>query len=303
MTAKKRPAKNKKAQAKPKVLDTRLATLKPYDLNPRDNARAIHDVAMSLREFGAVQPIVVDADNVIIIGHTRYQAALSEGWTTFPTLKVKDLDEAQVKALRIADNKTGEGAKWNQELLKGEFESLKAYAGDAPAFTGFSSLEVDKMFQPEVPRKADDLYGGATAIQRGSAPRRFWETQKLVAGSVLDVGGGLDEHDYLVYDIKTQPDPAVLLDQYDVVMCNYVLNVQPTDHLVDMILALLYNLVIEDGKVLIACVDTPNLDYKAACGFRKHKTAGEWLKMIERFFVAERADANFCGFICTKATE
>lgn len=303
--AKRKPAARRKKPAaktlaKPQAFDRLLATLKPYENNPRSNESAISDVKESLKRYGPTQAIVVDQDDVIIIGHTRFQAALSLGWTKFPVLKLTHLSDAEVKGLRIADNKTGESATWNPELLKVEFTALKKFTAKAPVFTGFSVPEVDKLFKPETPAKAADEYGGATAIVRGSAPRKFWEKNKLIEGTVLDLGGGLDEHEYPMYDMKTQPDPSVLLERYDTVMANYLLNVQPSDHLIDMLLALCYQLTVDDGKVLLACLDSPNMDYKPQCGNRKHKTAGEWLKLIERFFTAERVDANFCGFVCTR---
>ena len=78
--------------------------VKPYPGNPRQNDEAVDAVAASLKEFGFRQPIVVDADGVIIVGHTRYKAAQKLGLKQVPVHVATDLTPAQVKAYRIADN-------------------------------------------------------------------------------------------------------------------------------------------------------------------------------------------------------
>ena len=95
-------------------------------------------VAKSLQSFGWQQPIVVDKDNVIIVGHTRYKAAKQLGMKEVPVVVADKLTPEQVKAYRLADNKTGESAIWdNKELLK-ELEAFK----DSVIFTGFKTSEI-----------------------------------------------------------------------------------------------------------------------------------------------------------------
>src|SRR4029453_10413316 len=91
--------------------------IKPYPGNPRDNDAAVDAVAASLREFGFRQPIVVDTDGVVIVGHTRLKAAQKLGLAQVPVHVATDLTEAQVKAYRLADNATNEIAGWNYEML------------------------------------------------------------------------------------------------------------------------------------------------------------------------------------------
>ena len=86
--------------------------LKPYDKNPRLNDEAVEAVATSIREFGFRSPIIVDNDRVIIAGHTRYKAALRLGLKEVPVLVADNLTSEQVRAYRIADNKTAEIAQW-----------------------------------------------------------------------------------------------------------------------------------------------------------------------------------------------
>lgn len=108
-----------------KVEQWQLAQLRPYEHNPRLNDEAVDVVAASIREFGFRQPIVVDEDGVIIVGHTRYKAAQKLGLDKVPVHVAKGLTPEQIKAYRIADNKTSEIAEWNYELLPLELSQLK----------------------------------------------------------------------------------------------------------------------------------------------------------------------------------
>lgn len=100
------------------------ADLKPYENNPRDNDGAVEAVANSIREFGFKAPIIVDRDHVIIAGHTRLKAALSLRLKEVPVIVADDLTEEQVRAYRLADNKTGELAKWDDAKLREELEAI-----------------------------------------------------------------------------------------------------------------------------------------------------------------------------------
>ena len=88
-----------------KVVNFKLTEIKPYENNPRDNARAISKVAESIRQFGFKVPIIVDKDNVLITGHTRYLASQELGLEEVPVIVAEDLTEEKVKAFRLADNK------------------------------------------------------------------------------------------------------------------------------------------------------------------------------------------------------
>lgn len=96
----------------------------PYENNPRKNDDAVKYVANSIREFGFRSPIIVDSDNVIICGHTRAKSALSLGLTEVPVHVAEDLTDEQVKALRLADNKTGEKSFWDWAKLELELEEI-----------------------------------------------------------------------------------------------------------------------------------------------------------------------------------
>src|SRR5262245_33381551 len=94
-----------------------IGRVKPYANNPRVNDDAVAAVAKSISEFGWRQPIVVDADGVIIVGHTRWKAALLLKLRQVPIHIATDLSPEKIKAYRIADNKLHELADWNFDLL------------------------------------------------------------------------------------------------------------------------------------------------------------------------------------------
>lgn len=114
-----------------------LSELKPYEKNPRDNSKAVSKVEKSLTEFGWRQPLVVDKDMVIIVGHTRYQAAKNLGMNTVPVVVADDLPPEKVKAYRLADNKTSDFSIWDNKLLLEELTDLS----DFDVFTGFDESE------------------------------------------------------------------------------------------------------------------------------------------------------------------
>ena len=99
--------------------------IKPYENNPRKNDKAIEPVAKSIKEYGFRVPIVIDKNNVIVAGHTRYKACKQLGIDKVPCVIADDLSEDQIKAYRIADNKTAEYAEWDFELLEIELNDIE----------------------------------------------------------------------------------------------------------------------------------------------------------------------------------
>ena len=99
------------------IVYKRVDEIIPYEKNPRINDAAVDAVAQSIKEFGFRVPIVLDKNNVIITGHTRLRSAKSIGLTEVPCIIAENLTPEQVQAYRIADNKTGEIAEWNYDLL------------------------------------------------------------------------------------------------------------------------------------------------------------------------------------------
>lgn len=118
-----------------------VSELKEYENNPRKNDRAVSAVAESIKQFGFKVPIVIDSDKVIVAGHTRLKAARELGLETVPCIIADDLTPEQVKAFRLADNKTAELAEWDFETLETELAELSEDF-DMAAF-GFDAFEDD----------------------------------------------------------------------------------------------------------------------------------------------------------------
>ena len=102
---------------KMQIITKNISELQPYGNNPRINDKAIELVANSIKEFGFKVPIIIDKDNVIVAGHTRYNACQVLGITEMPCIVADDLTEKQVKAFRIADNKVSDYSIWDNKLL------------------------------------------------------------------------------------------------------------------------------------------------------------------------------------------
>ena len=126
-----------------------IGQVKPYPQNPRVNEGAVAAVAESLRDFGFRKPIVVDKAGVIICGHTCHKAAQQLGLTHVPVHVATDLSPGKIKAYRIADNKTGELADWDGELLKLELDELRVLDYDL-ATLGFGPDELAKLLGGDV---------------------------------------------------------------------------------------------------------------------------------------------------------
>lgn len=126
-----------------------IETIKPYPGNPRVNDDAVDAVAASLKEYGFRQPIVVDADGVIIVGHTRWKAAMKLGLAKVPVHVARDLPPEKVKAYRIADNQTATLAEWDFELLPIELKDLQQANYDMSVL-GFDEDELAKLLDGDV---------------------------------------------------------------------------------------------------------------------------------------------------------
>ena len=120
------------------LIQKRTQDLQPYEHNPRKNDAAVDAVAESIRQFGFKVPIIIDADGVIIAGHTRWKAAGKLGLETVPCILADDLTPEQVQAFRLADNKTAELSEWDINLLDEELRAITSI--DMTAF-GFGSFE------------------------------------------------------------------------------------------------------------------------------------------------------------------
>jgi len=136
-----------------KIQELNIEKIKPYENNPRKNLN-YDKVAKSIKEYGFQQPIVVDKDMSIIVGHTRYEAAKRLDLKTVPVV-IAELDPLKAKAYRIADNRLNEDSKWDFSVLNKEFTDLMDNHFDLDNL-GFDNKELENLitFEPEF--KTDD---------------------------------------------------------------------------------------------------------------------------------------------------
>jgi len=189
-----------------KVELRKLSDIKPYPGNPRHNDQAVDAVAASIKTFGFRQPIVVDEQGEIVVGDTRYKAALKLGLETAPVHVATGLTPDQVKAYRIADNKTGELASWNQDLLLQEILNLQQQNCDL-AMTGFSTEELSQLLDTGSP----DSHGDPDDIPQPpdkpiTQPGELWilGEHRLVCGDA----GESDDVDRLLAGAKVAIDSS-----------------------------------------------------------------------------------------------
>lgn len=153
------------------IVNLNIDELMPYRNNPRRNDEVVEKVAASIKEFGFKVPVVVDRNNVIVAGHTRLKAAKLLGIDTIPCIIADDLNEEQIKAFRLADNKVGEFADWDYEMLLSELDDIdtdidmtdfgfemekKNFWGDAESETSEEYDEFTEKFKPKL--TTDDCY-------------------------------------------------------------------------------------------------------------------------------------------------
>ena len=129
------------------IIELEINEIIPYKDNPRVNKDAVNVVKNSLSKFGWQQPLVLDKNKEIVVGHTRYYAAHELGMKKIPCLIAEDLSEEKIKAYRIMDNKSSEYASWNYGLLTKEMQDILDSGGLDLTFTGFSDREIENMIE------------------------------------------------------------------------------------------------------------------------------------------------------------
>lgn len=151
------------------VVEMPVESVIPYDNNPRINDEAVDAVAESIRNYGWQQPIVVDKDNVIIVGHTRRLAALKLGLATVPVVVASGLTPEQVRAYRIDDNKTGEIATWDFAKLQAEMEGLQEDGYDLSSMA-FSETELSRILEDAESSSGEGGGGDTDDVQGETEP-------------------------------------------------------------------------------------------------------------------------------------
>ena len=139
-----RPGKSLKLSAD-KIVMLPVSEVRPYDKNPRKNTKAVKFVKASIEQFGFKVPIIVDSNRVIVCGHTRLLAAKSLGMSEVPCIMASDLTDEQIKAFRLADNKVGEFAEWDMDLLGDELDAIADACDIDMGDFGFDLSEFDNI--------------------------------------------------------------------------------------------------------------------------------------------------------------
>lgn len=156
----------------------------PYERNPRNNDGAVEAVANSIREFGFKVPVVIDKDGVIVCGHTRVKAAKKLGIDEIPCIMADDLTDEQVKAFRLADNKTSELSEWDETLLALEMDDI--FNIDLEQF-GFEPLN-EEIEEEEENQKPDVEFTEVLGEENNYIVLKFTtEVDWLQALSVFDI--------------------------------------------------------------------------------------------------------------------
>ncbi|MBR3017638.1 MAG: site-specific DNA-methyltransferase [Clostridia bacterium] len=176
-----------------------ITKLVPYANNARTHSpEQIIKLRSSLREFGFINPVIIDRDYGVIAGHGRILAAKEEGITEVPCVFADHLSEAQKKAYIIADNRMALDAGWDEELLRVEIEALQAADFD-PLLTGFDATELADLFEEKEDTVKDDDYDLSTALEKAAFVER---------GDIWTVG----RHRLMCGDATSSDDVSRLMD-------------------------------------------------------------------------------------------
>lgn len=135
------------------IIYKKLEEVIPYEKNPRNNDSTVKYLKKSIERFGFKVPLVIDKNGVIVTGHTRYKAAKELGITEVPCIVADDLNEKQIRAFRIADNKVAEIARWNDEELRQDIIDLMSDF-DMTEF-GFGNFELSILLDDMEPEEYD----------------------------------------------------------------------------------------------------------------------------------------------------
>lgn len=194
-----------------------IADVKPYENNPRQNKKAVPAVAASIERFGFRNPILVDADGVIIEGHTRRLAALHLGMEEVPVVYATDLTQDEVDALRVIDNKTAELAEWDMDKLADEMARLADFSFGDFGFDvkSITDMGVEDAGTGEDPYDYDEGEDGRPKVEPITQAGDVWE---------------LGRHRLMCGDSRSAEQVAVLMDggQADCLLTDPPYNVDVT---------------------------------------------------------------------------
>lgn len=169
------------------IIKIKIEDLKPYENNPRINDKSVEYVKDSIENFGFKVPIVIDKNNIIVTGHTRYEACKQLGIKEIPCIIADDLTDKQIKAFRLADNKVSDYSIWDNKKLLQELEEL-----NFDIFTGFEKSEIfndikslDELFENDKEIIDENIDGITYSIQFKTQNKKLIEKIKQLVDEEL----------------------------------------------------------------------------------------------------------------------
>lgn len=270
------------------IINKNIEEIKMYENNPRNNDGAVEYVANSIKEFGFKVPIVLDKNNVIVAGHTRYKAAKLLKITEIPCIIADDLSDEQVKAFRLIDNKAAELASWDIDLLNLELENIKDIDMDLFNFEISNILDnvVDDEYEVELPEepktKSGNIYKlGNHYLMCGDSTNPD-DVKKLMNNQLADLI--VTDPPYNVnYEGKTNNNLKIMND-----------NMEDNQFysFLESAFINLYNSVKDGGSIYVFHADTEGLNFRKAMMSSGFKLA-ECLVWVKNAFVMGRQDYHW----------
>ncbi len=270
------------------IVNKNIEEIKMYENNPRNNDGAVEYVANSIKEFGFKVPIVLDKNNVIVAGHTRYKAAKLLNITEIPCIIADDLSDEQVKAFRLIDNKAAELASWDIDLLNLELENIKDIDMELFDFQISNILDniVDDEYEVELPEdpktKTGNIYKlGNHYLMCGDSTNTD-DVKKLMNNQLADLI--VTDPPYNVnYEGKTGDNLKIMNDNME--------NNQFYSFLESAFINL-YESIKDGGSIYVFHADTEGLNFRKAMMSSGFKLA-ECLVWVKNAFVMGRQDYHW----------
>lgn len=270
------------------IVNKSIEEIKMYENNPRNNDGAVEYVANSIKEFGFKVPIVLDKNNIIVAGHTRYKAAKLLNITEIPCIIADDLSDEQVKAFRLIDNKAAELASWDIDLLNLELENIKDIDMELFDFQISNILDnvVDDEYEVELPEdpktKTGNIYKlGNHYLMCGDSTNTN-DVKKLMNNQLTDLI--VTDPPYNVnYEGKTGDNLKIMNDNME--------NNQFYSFLESAFINL-YESIKDGGSIYVFHADTEGLNFRKAMMSSGFKLA-ECLVWVKNAFVMGRQDYHW----------
>ena len=291
-----------------------LSELKINPNNPRhisqDEKAKLKDSINGFSKMMKANPIIIDENNVILSGNQRFQSLLELGYKDIPddwVRQVTDFTEKEKKEFLVKMN-THSGV-FDFEEFDDEYcsdvdyeEWVEIEDEQEQPHQDLTKETKEEKFKSKDPNISDTdfkkLAGYNTAMNRTkiSAPFAWYQKNKLLKGSVLDYGAGMDKHEYERFDPAFNPDYELLNKKYDTVVCNYVINVIPLEHNRFELIRVLQSLINEGGYIYLAVYGKDGVDTETDQSFQCGWSLQEWKSFLDNHCAYEVMKSPFWSF-------